>query len=41
MFNREMSTEEQSIIKLAYMMGKTNQFQTEICNNLSIKKDKK
>lgn len=41
MFNRQMSTEEQSIIKLAYMMGKTNQFQTEISNNLNIKKDKK
>lgn len=41
MFKREMSSEEQSIIKLAYMMGKTNQFQTEISNNLNIKKDKK
>jgi inhibitor of KinA sporulation pathway (predicted exonuclease) len=27
MFNREMTEEEKSIIKLAYMMGKTNQFQ--------------
>lgn len=27
MFNREMSEEEKSIIKLAYIMGKTNQFQ--------------
>ncbi|WML34117.1 3'-5' exonuclease [Clostridium sp. OS1-26] len=27
MFNREMTLEEQKIIKLAYMMGKTNQFQ--------------
>lgn len=27
MFNREMTIEEQKIIKLAYMMGKTNQFQ--------------
>ncbi|MDF2879922.1 MAG: exonuclease [Clostridiaceae bacterium] len=27
MFNREMTHEEQSIIKLAYLMGKTNQFQ--------------
>ncbi|MFL0245438.1 exonuclease domain-containing protein [Candidatus Clostridium stratigraminis] len=27
MYNREMSKEEKSIIKLAYMMGKTNQFQ--------------
>lgn len=26
MYNREMSKEEKSIIKLAYMMGKTNQF---------------
>lgn len=26
MFNREMTEEEQSIIKLAYIMGKTNQF---------------
>ncbi|MDP4144274.1 MAG: 3'-5' exonuclease [Bacillota bacterium] len=26
MFKREMSQEEQSIIKLAYMMGRTNQF---------------
>ncbi|MCY6354314.1 3'-5' exonuclease [Clostridium sp. ZS2-4] len=31
MFKREMSTEEKEIIKLAYMMGKTNQFQ--IVNN--------
>lgn len=27
MYNREMTEEEQSIIKLAYKMGKTNQFQ--------------
>lgn len=27
MFNREMTKEEKSIIRLAYMMGKTNQFQ--------------
>lgn len=27
MYNREMTDEEQSIIKLAYIMGKTNQFQ--------------
>ena len=27
MFDREMTQEEQKIIKLAYMMGKTNQFQ--------------
>jgi hypothetical protein len=26
-FNRKMTMEEQSIIKLAYKMGKTNQFQ--------------
>ena len=26
MYNREMSEEEKSIIKLAYMMGKTKQF---------------
>ncbi len=29
MFNREMTKEEKSIIKLAYIMGKTNQFQTK------------
>lgn len=29
MFNREMTEDEQTIIKLAYMMGKTNQFQVE------------
>lgn len=29
MFNRKMSDEEIAIIKLAYMMGKTNQFQVE------------
>ena len=29
MFNREMSDEEIAIIKLAYMMGRTNQFQVE------------
>jgi inhibitor of KinA sporulation pathway (predicted exonuclease) len=29
MFHREMSSEEKTIIKLAYMMGKTNQFQVE------------
>ena len=26
MYNREMSEEEKSIIKLAYIMGKTKQF---------------
>lgn len=41
MFNREMTKEEQSIIKLAYIMGKTNQFQSEISNDSNIKKDKK
>ena len=30
MFKREMSIEEKSIIKLAYIMGKTNQFQVKI-----------
>lgn len=30
MFNRKMTEEEKSIIKLAYMMGKTNQFQVNI-----------
>jgi hypothetical protein len=29
MFDREMSDEEIAIIKLAYMMGRTNQFQVE------------
>lgn len=29
MFNRKMTAEEIAIIKLAYMMGKTNQFQIE------------
>lgn len=29
MFNREMTKEEESIIKLAYFMGKTNQFQVK------------
>lgn len=30
MFNREMTVEEKSIIKLAYIMGKTNQFQIKV-----------
>ena len=30
MFKREMTDEEQSIIKLAYIMGKTNQFQIKV-----------
>ena len=29
MYNRQMTEEEQAIIKLAYMMGNTNQFQSE------------
>jgi len=29
MFNREMSEDEKKIIKLSYIMGKTNQFQVE------------
>lgn len=33
MFNREMSEEEKEIIRLAYMMGKTNQFQMKNCEN--------
>lgn len=32
MFNRELTTEEKSMIKLAYMMGKTNQFQIKTSN---------
>ncbi|NMM65029.1 exonuclease domain-containing protein [Clostridium sp. P21] len=34
MFNREMSEEEQKIIKLAYMMGKTRQFEIAHSNTL-------
>lgn len=30
LFHREMTSEEKSIIKLSYMMGRTNQFQVEI-----------
>jgi DNA polymerase III epsilon subunit-like protein len=30
MFNREITDEEKSIIKLAYIMGKTNQFQIKV-----------
>ncbi|AKN30913.1 exonuclease [Clostridium carboxidivorans P7] len=33
MFNREMSEEEQKIIKLAYMMGKTRQFEIPHSDN--------
>lgn len=44
MYNRPMTDEEQSIIKLAYLMGKTNQFQSvrqnkESSNNLMKGKD--
>ncbi|SHK64865.1 Inhibitor of the KinA pathway to sporulation, predicted exonuclease [Clostridium cavendishii DSM 21758] len=35
MFNRTMTIEEKNIIKLSYMMGKTNQFQIEVKNNKS------
>jgi DNA polymerase III epsilon subunit-like protein len=38
MFNRELSADEKKIIKLAYMMGKTNQFQIEVSNNTNVKK---
>ena len=38
MFNREMTEEEKSIIKLAYIMGKTNQFQIKIVSDPIIKK---
>ncbi len=38
MFKREMTTEEESIIKLAYIMGKTNQFQIKIASDPIIKK---
>lgn len=33
MYNREMTEEERSIIKLAYLMGKTNQFQIDLANH--------
>ncbi|MBC2580468.1 3'-5' exonuclease [Clostridium sp. DJ247] len=33
MFNREMNEDEKSIIKLAYIMGKTNQFKVEVSTN--------
>ncbi|MDP4089159.1 MAG: 3'-5' exonuclease [Bacillota bacterium] len=32
MFGRDMTEDEKTIIKLAYMMGKTNQFQIEVPN---------
>jgi hypothetical protein len=38
MFNREMTEEEKSIIKLAYIMGKTNQFQIKIISDSIAKK---
>lgn len=38
MFNREMSEEEKKIIKLSYIMGRTNQFQVETSIEDSTKK---
>lgn len=38
MFNREMSEEEKKIIKLSYIMGKTNQFQFKTSKEDSTKK---
>ncbi|WP_097025973.1 3'-5' exonuclease [Clostridium peptidivorans] len=38
MFNREMSEEEKKIIKLSYIMGKTNQFQVKSPKEASTKK---
>ncbi|MBU3200131.1 exonuclease domain-containing protein [Clostridium estertheticum] len=38
MFKREMSIDEKSIIKLAYIMGKTNQFQIKIDPEIKQKK---
>lgn len=38
MFHREMTEEEKSIIKLAYIMGKTNQFQIKAVSNATQKK---
>ncbi len=38
MFKREMTADEKSIIKLAYIMGKTNQFQIKIDPNPKLKK---
>lgn len=35
MFKREMTEEEKSIINLAYIMGKTNQFQIKVSQNLN------
>lgn len=36
MFDRKMTKEEKSIIKLSYIMGKTNQFQTKKDNDLDV-----
>jgi len=36
MYNRDITEEEKSMIKLAYMMGKTRQFQVEKPNNKPI-----
>jgi DNA polymerase III epsilon subunit-like protein len=33
MFSKELTSEEKSMIELAYKMGKTNQFQIQISNN--------
>ncbi|MCB2293127.1 exonuclease domain-containing protein [Clostridium algoriphilum] len=38
MFEREMTVDEKSIIKLAYIMGKTNQFQINIVSDPKLKK---
>lgn len=38
MYNREMSEEEKSIIKLAYIMGKTNQFQIKDLDKSELEK---
>jgi DNA polymerase III epsilon subunit-like protein len=38
MFKREITEEEKSLIKLAYIMGKTNQFQIKVIKDLPEKK---
>jgi len=38
MYNREMTEEEKSIIKLAYIMGKTNQFQIKTLDKHELEK---
>lgn len=38
MFNREMSEDEKKIIKLSYIMGRTNQFQVESPKEVSTRK---